>query len=138
MFARLREAFARLGKIERKLLAWIMANPNQNAAQIARNTALGSVEVAAALKGLTGLWLDPFTFAGYTVRDYVLECMSIGKQAPGSVRQSTPASASRATAATPCGAPKRRARPARQRGWNPPQPRRGRPDPPPPRPPWPA
>lgn len=101
VFARLREAFARLGKIERKLLAWIMANPNQNAAQIARNTALGSVEVAAALKGLTGLWLDPFTFAGYTVRDYVLECMSIGKQAPGSVRQSTPASASRATAATP-------------------------------------
>ncbi|WP_244306963.1 hypothetical protein [Azotobacter salinestris] len=101
VFARLREAFARLGKIERKLLAWIMANPNQNAAQIARNTALGSVEVAAALKGLTGLWLDPFTFAGYTVRDYVLECMSIGKQAPGGVRQSTPASASRATAAPP-------------------------------------
>lgn len=93
VFARLREAFARLGKTERKLLAWIMANPNQNAAQIARNTELGSTEVAAALKGLTGLWLDPFTFAGYTVRDYVLECMSMGKQAPAGTRQSTPASA---------------------------------------------
>ena len=97
VFARLREAFTKLNKIERKLLAWIMANPNQNAAQIARNTELGSAEVTSALKGLTGLWLDPFTFAGYTVRDYVLECMSMGKQAPAGARQSTPASASRAT-----------------------------------------
>lgn len=97
VFARLREAFTKLNKIERKLLAWIMANPNQNAAQIARNTELGGAEVTTALKGLTGLWLDPFTFAGYTVRDYVLECMSMGKQAPAGARQSTPASASRAT-----------------------------------------
>ncbi|TBV99269.1 hypothetical protein E0E53_03315 [Azotobacter chroococcum] len=97
VFARLREAFTKLNKIERKLLAWIMANPNQTAAQIARNTELGSAEVTTALKGLTGLWLDPFTFAGYTVRDYVLECMSMGKQAPAGARPSTPASASRAT-----------------------------------------
>jgi hypothetical protein len=97
VFARLREAFTKLNKIERKLLAWIMANPNQTAAQIAKNTELGGAEVTSALKGLTGLWLDPFTFAGYTVRDYVLECMSMGKQAPAGARPSTPASASRAT-----------------------------------------
>ncbi|GLK58281.1 MULTISPECIES: hypothetical protein [Azotobacter] len=101
LFARLREAFARLGKTERKLLAWIMANPNQNAAQIARSTELGNAEVATALKGLTGLWLDPFTFAGYTVRDYVLECMSMGKQAPAGARQSMPAGASRTPSPSP-------------------------------------
>ncbi|SFB56568.1 hypothetical protein [Azotobacter beijerinckii] len=82
VFARLREAFTKLNKTERKLLAWVMANPNQNAAQIAKNTQLSSTDVATALKGLTGLWFDPFTFAGYTVRDYVMECMSMGKQAP--------------------------------------------------------
>ncbi|GAB3384109.1 hypothetical protein [Azotobacter armeniacus] len=98
VFARLREAFTKLGKIERKLLAWIMANPNQNAAQIAKNTALGSAEVTTALKGLTGLWLDPFTFAGYTVRDYVLECMSMGKQTPAGTRQASASPPPRATA----------------------------------------
>lgn len=82
VFARLREAFTKLNKTERKLLAWVMANPNQNATQIAKNTQLSSTDVATALKGLTGLWFDPFTFAGYTVRDYVMECMSMGKQAP--------------------------------------------------------
>lgn len=102
VFARLREAFAKLGKIERKVLAWVMANPNQNAAQIARSTELGNAEVASALKGLTGLWLDPFTFAGYSVRDYVMECMSKGKQAPAPARQSASAAASaRATAPSP-------------------------------------
>ncbi|MFC0711849.1 hypothetical protein [Azorhizophilus paspali] len=111
LFARLREAFARLGKTERKLLAWIMANPNQNAAQIAKSTELGNAEVATALKGLTGLWLDPFTFAGYTVRDYVLECMSMGKQAPAGARQSTPVSASRTPAPQTPRAPMPAARP---------------------------
>lgn len=101
VFARLREAFAKLGKIERKVLAWVMANPNQKAEQIARGTDLGSAEIANALKGLTGLWLDPFTFAGYTVRDYVMECMSMGKQAPTAARPSAAAASARATAPSP-------------------------------------
>lgn len=101
VFARLREAFAKLGKIERKVLAWVMANPNQKAEQIARGTDLGSAEIANALKGLTGLWLDPFTFAGYTVRDYVMECMSMGKQAPPAARPSAAAASARATAPSP-------------------------------------
>lgn len=100
VFARLREAFAKLGKIERKVLAWIMAHPNQNAAQIAKSTELSSAEVTNALKGLTGLWLDPFTFAGYSVRDYVLECMSMGKPAPTTARQAKPASPTPAPRAT--------------------------------------
>lgn len=101
VFARLREAFAKLGKIERKVLAWVMANPNQKAEQIARGTDLGSAEIANALKGLTGLWLDPFTFAGYSVRDYVMECMSMGKQAPTAARPSAAAASARATAPSP-------------------------------------
>jgi len=101
VFARLREAFAKLGKIERKVLAWVMANPNQKAEQIARGTDLGNAEVANALKGLTGLWLDPFTFAGYSVRDYVMECMSMGKQAPTAARPSAAAASARATAPSP-------------------------------------
>lgn len=101
VFARLREAFAKLGKIERKVLAWVMANPNQKAEQIARGTDLGNAEVANALKGLTGLWLDPFTFAGYSVRDYVMECMSMGKQAPTAARPSAAAASARVTAPSP-------------------------------------